>query len=61
MGLGPMVGSAGVEPGQIGNAAGRVVFDADIWTQVTTGDCPPTVHPSLWRQSKGTEGRGVRW
>lgn len=50
---------ARLEPGQITNAQGRVVFDADIWAQVTAGDCPDTVNPSLWRQSRLTAIQGL--
>ena len=33
------------------DAAGKVVWDSDAYDFVT-GDCPATVNPSLWRQSK---------
>ena len=40
---------ARLEPGVVKAADGRVVFDADAFTRATAGDCPDTVHPSLWR------------
>jgi alkyl sulfatase BDS1-like metallo-beta-lactamase superfamily hydrolase len=33
-------------------ADGRVIYDADVYTAATAGDCPDTVDPSLWRQSQ---------
>ena len=50
---------ARLEPGVIKAANGRVVFDADAFTRATTGDCPDTVHPSLWRQSQLTAIQGL--
>ena len=50
---------ARLEPGVIKAANGRVVFDADAFTRATTGDCPYTVHPSLWRQSQLTAIQGL--
>ena len=50
---------ARLEPGVIKAADGRVVFDADAFTRATTGDCPDTVHPSLWRQSQLTAIQGL--
>ncbi|WP_166139220.1 alkyl/aryl-sulfatase [Nocardioides ochotonae] len=50
---------ARLEPGQIKNAEGRVVYDADIYAAVTAGDCPDTVDPSLWRQSQLTAIQGL--
>ncbi|MGD9527084.1 alkyl/aryl-sulfatase [Pseudonocardia sp.] len=50
---------ARLEPGRITNAEGRVVFDADVYAQVTAGDCPDTVNPSLWRQSRLTAIQGL--
>lgn len=50
---------ARLEPGQITNAAGRVVYDADIYAEVTAGECPATVNPSLWRQSQLTAIQGL--
>ena len=50
---------ARLEPGVIKAANGRVVFDADAFTRATTGDCPATVHPSLWRQSQLTAIQGL--
>ncbi|GAA5066625.1 alkyl sulfatase dimerization domain-containing protein [Nocardia callitridis] len=42
---------AALRPGVIENAAGDVVWDSDAFSFLD-GDCPATVHPSLWRQSK---------
>ena len=50
---------ARLEPGVIKAANGRVVFDADAFTRATAGDCPATVHPSLWRQSQLTAIQGL--
>lgn len=50
---------ARLEPGQIKNAEGRVVYDADVYAEVTAGDCPDTVNPSLWRQSQLTAIQGL--
>src|SRR5689334_15925607 len=50
---------ARLEPGVIKAADGRVVYDADAFTRTTTGDCPDTVHPSLWRQSQLTAIQGL--
>jgi linear primary-alkylsulfatase len=47
------------EPGVITAPDGRVVFDADAYTRATSGDCPETVHPSLWRQSQLTSIQGL--
>jgi alkyl sulfatase BDS1-like metallo-beta-lactamase superfamily hydrolase len=50
---------ARLEPGQITNADGRTIYDADIYAQVTDGDCPDTVNPSFWRQSQLTAIQGL--
>src|SRR6185437_10259543 len=50
---------ARLEPGVIKAADGRVVYHADAFTRTTTGDCPDTVHPSLWRQSQLTAIQGL--
>ena len=50
---------ARLEPGVIKAADGRVVYDADVYTQTMAGDCPETVHPSLWRQSQLTAIQGL--
>ncbi|AHH16923.1 alkyl/aryl-sulfatase-like protein [Nocardia nova SH22a] len=42
---------AALEPGVVKNAAGDVVWDSDGYAFLDE-DCPATVHPSLWRQSK---------
>jgi alkyl sulfatase BDS1-like metallo-beta-lactamase superfamily hydrolase len=47
------------EPGVITAADGRVVFDADAYTRVLSGECPDTVNPSLWRQSQLTSIQGL--
>jgi alkyl sulfatase BDS1-like metallo-beta-lactamase superfamily hydrolase len=48
-----------LEPGVIRAADGRVVYDADVYTAATAGDCPDTVNPSLWRQSQLTAIQGL--
>jgi alkyl sulfatase BDS1-like metallo-beta-lactamase superfamily hydrolase len=50
---------ARLEPGVITNAAGRVIFDIDGFGRATQGECPDTVHPSLWRQSQLTAIQGL--
>ncbi len=42
---------AALEPGVVKNSAGDVVWDSDGYAFLDE-DCPATVHPSLWRQSK---------
>ncbi|GAA4472369.1 alkyl sulfatase dimerization domain-containing protein [Rhodococcus olei] len=42
---------AALEPGVVTNESGDVVWDSDGYAFLDE-DCPPTVHPSLWRQSK---------
>lgn len=39
-----------ISPGQVTDADGNVVWDADSY-DFLTGDAPDTVNPSLWRQS----------
>jgi alkyl sulfatase BDS1-like metallo-beta-lactamase superfamily hydrolase len=50
---------ARLEPGVIKAADGKVVYDADVYTRTLDGDCPDTVHPSLWRQSQLTAIQGL--
>ena len=40
-------------------ADGRVVYDADVNTEATAGDCPDTANPSLWRQRQLTSIQGL--
>ncbi|MFE3289614.1 alkyl/aryl-sulfatase [Rhodococcus sp. NPDC059234] len=40
-----------LEPGVVKNASGDVVWDSDGYAFLDD-ECPDTVHPSLWRQSK---------
>lgn len=47
------------EPGVIHAPDGQVIFDADAYTQATSGDCPDTVNPSLWRQCQLTAIQGL--
>ncbi|MFD4355929.1 alkyl/aryl-sulfatase [Nocardia sp. NPDC058518] len=42
---------AALTPGVVKNAEGKVVWSSDAFAFLD-GECPPTVHPSLWRQSK---------
>jgi alkyl sulfatase BDS1-like metallo-beta-lactamase superfamily hydrolase len=50
---------ARLEPGLITAADGRPVYDADVYAEVTAGDCPDTANPSLWRQSQLTAIQGL--
>lgn len=43
----------GLSEGVIRVTDGRVVWDTDAY-EFLDGDCPPSVHPSLWRQSQLT-------
>jgi alkyl sulfatase BDS1-like metallo-beta-lactamase superfamily hydrolase len=47
------------EPGVIKAADGHVVFDADAYTRVLSGECPDSVNPSLWRQCQLTSIQGL--
>jgi alkyl sulfatase BDS1-like metallo-beta-lactamase superfamily hydrolase len=47
------------ELGVIKTADGHVVFDADAYTRVLSGECPDTVNPSLWRQCQLTSIQGL--
>ncbi|NKZ00549.1 alkyl/aryl-sulfatase [Nocardiopsis alborubida] len=49
---------ARLEPGQITNAEGRVVWDADAYAFLD-GPCPDTADPSLWRQSQLCSRQGL--
>ena len=49
---------ATISPGTITNAGGEVVWDCDAYDFIT-GDAPPTVHPSLWRQSQLVARHGL--
>lgn len=42
---------AALTPGVVKNAEGEVVWDIDAYSFLD-GECPPTVNPSLWRQSQ---------
>jgi alkyl sulfatase BDS1-like metallo-beta-lactamase superfamily hydrolase len=42
---------AALTPGVVQNAEGKVVWDIDAYSFLD-GECPPTVNPSLWRQSQ---------
>ena len=50
---------ARLEPGQIKDADGTTVYDADIYAEVTADECPDTANPSLWRQSQLTAIQGL--
>ncbi|ORM34936.1 alkyl sulfatase dimerization domain-containing protein [Williamsia sp. 1135] len=50
---------ATLEPAKISADDGRVVYDADGFAAATTGDCPDTVNPSLWRQAQLTAIHGL--
>lgn len=50
---------ARLEPGVVKAADSRVVYDADVFARTVSGDCPDTVHPSLWRQCQLTAIQGL--
>ena len=47
-----------LEPGAVRASDGRIVWDGDTYGFLT-GDAPPTVNPSLWRQSTLTAIQGL--
>ncbi|MDJ0396624.1 alkyl sulfatase dimerization domain-containing protein [Rhodococcus sp. G-MC3] len=47
-----------LDPGSITNDEGAVVWDCDSFAFLDD-DCPPTVHPSLWRQSQLCAKQGL--
>lgn len=49
---------ARLEPGQIEDAEGNVVWDADAYAFLEQ-ECPPTANPSLWRQSRLCARQGL--
>lgn len=49
---------ARLEPGTVHDAEGRLVWDADAYAFLEE-DCPPTAHPSLWRQSRLVARQGL--
>ncbi|MER5630537.1 alkyl/aryl-sulfatase [Streptomyces nitrosporeus] len=49
---------ARLEPGTVHDARGRLVWDADAYGFLEE-DCPPTAHPSLWRQSRLAAVQGL--
>jgi linear primary-alkylsulfatase len=50
---------ARLEPGVVTASDGRVIWNIDEFGAATRGDCPDTVHPSLWRQSQLTAIQGL--
>ncbi|MFB7413870.1 alkyl/aryl-sulfatase [Streptomyces sp. NPDC056121] len=48
-----------LEPCVVYNEAGRVVWDNDRWGFLNKDECPDTVHPSLWRQSRINTAQGL--
>ncbi|MER5769160.1 alkyl/aryl-sulfatase [Streptomyces sp. NPDC001985] len=48
-----------LDPCVIRDAAGRVVWDNDRWSFLTGQECPPTVHPGLWRQAGHNTAQGL--
>jgi alkyl sulfatase BDS1-like metallo-beta-lactamase superfamily hydrolase len=50
---------ARLEPGVVKSADGGVVWDIDAFGRATQGECPATVHPSLWRQAQLTAIQGL--
>ncbi|NLG55936.1 MAG: MBL fold metallo-hydrolase, partial [Rhodococcus sp.] len=49
---------ASLEPGVVKDAAGNTVWDSDAFAFLD-GECPPTVNPSLWRQSRLCAKQGL--
>ncbi|OWY80912.1 alkyl sulfatase dimerization domain-containing protein [Rhodococcus sp. BUPNP1] len=49
---------AALEPGIVRNTDGHVVWDSDSYAFLDD-DCPPTVNPSLWRQSRLCARQGL--
>ncbi|MFE0463056.1 alkyl/aryl-sulfatase [Kitasatospora sp. NPDC058965] len=49
---------ARLDPCVVRDAAGRVVWDNDAYAFLDE-ECPPTAHPSLWRQSRLTARQGL--
>ena len=49
---------AALEPCVVKAADGRVVWDNDVYSFLS-GDAPPSVHPSLWRQSQLVAKQGL--
>ncbi|MET9211556.1 MULTISPECIES: alkyl/aryl-sulfatase [unclassified Nocardia] len=49
---------ASLSPGVVRNAGGDVVWDSGTFSFLDD-DCPPTVNPSLWRQSKLVAMQGL--
>ncbi|WP_436791666.1 alkyl/aryl-sulfatase [Yinghuangia sp. YIM S10712] len=49
---------ASLTPGVVKAPDGRVVWDNDVFAFLD-GDCPPTVNPSLWRQSQLCARQGL--
>src|SRR3954468_15978549 len=47
-----------LDPGVITDANGRVVWDNDAYGFLED-DCPPTAHPSLWRQGQLVSRQGL--
>lgn len=45
-------------PGIVTNAQGQAVWDGDVFSFLD-GQCPPSVHPSLWRQSQLCAKQGL--
>ncbi|MET0664227.1 MAG: alkyl sulfatase dimerization domain-containing protein [Acidimicrobiales bacterium] len=49
---------AALEPGIVHDESGRVIWDNDSYGFLEE-DCPPTAHPSLWRQSRLNSIQGL--
>ncbi|MFT0609428.1 alkyl/aryl-sulfatase [Rhodococcus qingshengii] len=49
---------AAIDPGLVSNSDGKVLWNNDSYAFLDE-DCPPTVNPSLWRQSKLVAKQGL--
>jgi alkyl sulfatase BDS1-like metallo-beta-lactamase superfamily hydrolase len=49
---------AALDPGVVRDARGEVVWDNDAYAFLAA-DCPPTAHPSLWRQGRLCSRQGL--
>ncbi|MEV0963639.1 alkyl sulfatase dimerization domain-containing protein [Streptomyces sp. NPDC049910] len=50
---------AALSPARVTHEDGEVVWDSDAYAFLDTPDCPDTVHPGLWRQSRLCAKQGL--